>query len=313
VSAPSSWGHIQLEPQLVISGVVSPGDTASLQVKSNYLTTELDPSTKVSGAEALVYHHQQVHGRYAESPGDTGKYLYTGLPFAEGESYRLEVSAKGFPTATAQLTIPHMPVFSIGTHFWYPRDKHYFFPDLMGIDLTIDDPIGLENHYRLSAISGFLGQTSDFDVESNSWRDTIRYIHHQADMTSNSQVIETIYRHYYQLAQVDISSEASIYRLFYPNILFFSDRYFNGQKFVLPLEIGISDARKGMVLRLRLTAISPEYSQLVRSAAAYHKTDRAMFSEPLQLYSNINNGLGYWVAQNPVTVSYYYSIEDKKF
>jgi hypothetical protein len=101
--------------------------------------------------------------------------------------------------------------------------------------------------------------------------------------------------------------------LFYPNVLFFSDRYFNGQKFVLPLEIGIYDARKTMVLHLSLKAISPEYSQLVRSVAAYAKTDRAMFTEPLQLYSNIKNGLGHWVAENPVTISYYYRIEDKKF
>lgn len=304
---------IKIEPQLVICGIVTPGDTASLLIQCNYITTELNPETRVSGAEALVYHQEQVHGRYTESSRDTGRYVYSGLPFEEGETYRLEVRAKGFPTATSQTAVPKTPVFALGTHFWYPRDKNYFFPDLMGIDLTIDDPIGQENHYRVSAISGFLGQTSDFDVESNSWRDTIRYIHHQAELTSNSPVIETIFRHYYRLAQVDINSEASIYRLFYPEVLFFSDRYFNGQKFVLPLEIGIYNARKSMVLRLRLTAISPEYSQLVRSAAAYEKTDRAMFSEPLQLYSNIENGLGYWVAENPITISYYYRIEDKKF
>lgn len=302
--------HINIEPQLVISGIVSPGDTASLLIQRNYLTTELNPYTIVNGAEALVYHNEQLHGRYTECPGDSGRYAYSGLPFAEGEMYCLEVSAKGFPTATSRITIPEKPMFSIGTHFWYPSDKNYFFSNLMGIDLVLDDPDTQENHYRLSAISGFFAKGSYFNPETRTWRDTIECFKNKAEINSASQVIETIYRNSYSFAQNDITAESNIYRLLFPEVLFFSDRYFNGQKFVLPLEIAIHNLRKEMVLYLSITAISSEYSQLVRSAAAYEKTNQAMFSEPLQLYSNVENGLGYWVAQNPVTIGFLFSEEN---
>jgi hypothetical protein len=301
-----------VEQELVVSAFIQPGVVDSLLLTSTYssLTSSdfFEGKVKyngISGAKVVVLAEGDTVGCYVETKNRS--YQYEGESFDENKEYQLEITHPDYPSISASTTVPKVPDFVFGT---YPETgenvKQYFGDDILILEadiqvlLEFEDDEKANNYYVITAASTY---KYTFKVGFPEKRDSIVAYTNPAKINSKSSIIEMIYHGTsYQFAQNNIDWESG-YRVS-EHELYFSDKLFNGQKVSIPLDVKIYGQRDTRhVLHLTLTSISGEYNQMLRSLAGYEKSNNGFFPEALQLYGNINNGLGIWGAKSSRTVS----------
>ena len=300
------YEDIESEPLLVVNGIQHVGEPAHLSVErsSFYIESEKDFRVKdlhvdlyVNGAfkEALQVRdsmnmetywsydengneHEEERIRYAFNYCE-GEYI-----LCEGDALRFEVSSSEFDeVAVAETTIPYAPnVVSFDTvrieanGEGYYADYHQVY-----FALTLDDPAG-KDYYNLYPKEGFEYYNSFYSSDP-VFADFMNVVHID-DLFGGSEYIG---RGEYNM---------------------FNDSYFDGKRYAVSLFTNayIEDGQVMEPYVMEVSKVDYNLYQFKKSYSAYDYNDDliGLFTEPSQVYSNVQNGVGVVCSQSlPVTVT----------
>ncbi len=287
------FDDIAPEPMLVVNGMQHVGQPARLNVEKSsfYINDEADLRVKdvhvnlyVNGAfkESLHVRDSMIMETYwtwsveegevaHERPRYAFNYCEGEYILSEGDVLRFEVSSSEFDeVAVAETTIPYPPnVVSFDTIQVVDIGIVYF-------ALTLDDPIG-EDYYNLNLKDGF-----DVGFESS----------------------DPVFADFMNIIHIDDLFGGSEYQGRRWGYNMFNDTYFDGKRYSVSLH---THAYYGHSFVMEVSKVDYNLYQFQKSYSNYEYTDGGLLglvTEPTQVYSNVQNGLGVVCSQSsPITVT----------
>lgn len=308
------------EPKLAISGYLYPDScTVIISVSKNTFPKSFGKIPLITGEQVAVVLYE--NGVFFDSlrpyskrvigsnPIDSIQNGYVSLKKATpGASYRLNVSCPGYPSVSAQTTLPvAVPILSadtlhipqVNTPFQYSEVVIYSIRRVL--DFTFSDPTGQNNYYVLNVSSKVNSAPADSNYSMNL-EDNLLFEHQESG---------DVYADYYG----DLS-----YR-------FFSDKYLRGTKGSFKYFYGSMDDPNNETIipdyvidemnvnrdssdfipyhqaytwvsyvpdnvTVRLYSISEDYYKYNLSKLKYREAERDPNSEPVIVYSNVTGGYG---------------------
>lgn len=227
-------------------------------------------------------------GEFIGTLDHVGEGRYRGDQVATaGQGYRVEASAGSYASIFAIDKVPAVVEIAGWDTSGVNSDDPFNPSTALTISFQVNDPGGVENYYMIEAF-----ETRDYELQ---WIGV--------DPVTEEPIFDTIFyevpqRYTLGLATTDLvlSSEydAGIGEAeVYGNNFLFSDELFNGAlrqfQFSTDHFSGTSD------LELRLTSLSADLFRYYRSYDRYQNSSGDPFSEPVQVFNNIQGGgLGIW-------------------
>jgi hypothetical protein len=270
------------EPKLVVNCLFSPDSLFKVRVGKILAFNDTSTSFIVENAECEIFEN----GVFSEKLKyqDNGFYISEFLTPKSGNTYELIVSAEGFPIVSAIDTVPY-PVnienlyFELNT-LYDALDETYF----NDINIIFNDNQALYNYYQLKLICERISEDSTMQKDNLIFEKT-------NDLTLlNTGLIE------YQ-----------------PTLIPFSDILFNGQNYFLTtfykLPFAMSDGENVYYethnIIVYFNSISYQYYQYSRKMIMHIRNQESDIFEgigdPVEMYSNIQNGYGIFAAYCPHT------------
>ena len=288
------YEDIAPEPLLVVNGIQHVGEPARLSVEKSsfYITTETDFRVKdvhvdlyVNGVfkEALqvrdsmimetywVYDPETDESHEEERPSYAYVYCEGEYLLCEGDALRFEVSSSEFDeVAVAETTIPYAPnVISFDTIRVETSDDGL---STIYFSLKIDDPAG-DDYYNLYPQEGL----SHFTTSDPVFADFMNIVHVD-----------------------DLFGESDYYGRGAYNM--FNDAYFDGSQYALSMSSIVypDESYYYKPLVMEVTRVDYSLYQFAKSYSNYDYSDDliALFTEPIQVYSNVQNGVGVVCSQS---------------
>lgn len=280
------------DPRLVVNGIEQVGQPARLQVEKSlfFMDTEKDCRVKdvevdlfVNGVfkESLQVRDSLIVEKYIDWNGGNevemerleyafnyceGQYL-----LCAGDRLRFEVRSSEFDMAIAEVTLPQAPQVMGFDVVNVVVDTISYDENVIWFELKLDDPRG-PNYYNLDPREGLSGFTSTDPVFS--------------DLMG--------------LEVENLIGESSEYYGYGPYNIF-SDTYFEGKVYTVSLKKSIW-SWDGEPFVLEVSCVDENLYRYQTTYDAYVASDPesilGMFTEPVQVYSNIQNGLGVVAAQS---------------
>jgi len=283
------------DPMLVVNGIQKVGEPARLNVErsSFYIDTEKD--FRVANVVADLY----VNGAFKETlqvmdsmyfecyedweTGEIHEELQYGFTYCEGtyllcegDDLRFEVRSSDFKeTAVAEVKMPSSPdVISFDTiRMSHSEQSNY---TTVYFKLKISDPTG-PDFYNLNPEDAMVGFFTNDPVFT--------------DITSFEDVD-------------DLFGVTDYYG--YSAYNAFKDDYFDGKEYSLTLSVMVYGEELEYPFTLHVSRVDEALYRYLNSYRAYEQTNPdgllGMFTEPVQVYSNVQNGIGVVCAQSlPVT------------
>ena len=193
-----------------------------------------------------------------------------------GNSYSIEVTSPDFNATLKATDYVPVPVPISSTELIILDSAFYEYQDYLGnmvsegeitanLNITIDDPVEVNNYYQIKV---YKIDTFDYDEYNLSVDRREIYI------TSNNVAIE------------DNSSD-------YGNSsLFFTDNVFDGQLYEITLEFNDWTSTINNTYYVELMSMSKAGYLYKKTVRDFGNSQGDMFAEPVQVYSNIENGFG---------------------
>ncbi|MCA1752133.1 MAG: DUF4249 domain-containing protein [Cryomorphaceae bacterium] len=269
-------------PRLVVNGAFQPDSVFEIELSNSLGFIDISQIQPRTDGSVAVY---DGNGSFVDSLTHIGDGRYrSNVTAAVGNTYTVRASSGAFGEVSATDYIPDiMPIDSWDTASAASSDPFF---DNSGLDIffTLSDPAGSENFYMVEVF------------ESAGY-----YIDYVMDPSTGEFVQDTIYldfgpqKLYLSTTDQVLLSEADGFAdggELYGETFFFSDRLFNGniRRFQLRLDYysGIAN------LEIRLTSASQSYWRYRRTIDRYDYSSGDPFSEPVQVFTNIEGGLGIW-------------------
>ncbi|MCG8696702.1 MAG: DUF4249 domain-containing protein [Bacteroidales bacterium] len=193
-------------------------------------------------------------------------YSITGFVPEQGKEYSFELRDGNFVIQGSDV-IPYAVNFTVDTTT--VLDDYDL--STLGTECTLNftDPADRDNYYVIA-----YNATEFFSNE-----DTIGWTQAIGWMKSDDPAIEHSF--YYQGL------------LYTGNRFIFSDKYFNGKEYSMPVRIfaGQNSGRR-VNLTIYLLSVSEQYYKYVTSSIKQQENNEDYYAEPTQVYNNIENGFG---------------------
>lgn len=290
----------QSDPLLVVNGLQQVGQPARLCVEKSVFFLDDRPDCRVKDVHVDLY----VNGAFKESLQvrdslqieyytiwtEAGEFDKERLRYAfnycegeyllcEGDQLRFEVRSSEFETATAEVTMPDAPnVISFDT---VRVESENEYETKVRFALKLNDPLGTD-YYNLYPQDGLAGFTTSDPIFT--------------EFTS----VEDI---------EDVFGENDYYG--YGRYNLFTDKFFDGSEYSISMEVSIYHYDENQIFYepfiLEVTRVDNNLYQYQKSFEAYSSSDSeslvGMFTEPVQVYSNVKKAIGVVAAQSrPVTM-----------
>ncbi|HYQ55778.1 MAG TPA: DUF4249 domain-containing protein [Draconibacterium sp.] len=316
----------EIKPMLVVNGLVVSGDTVTVRlsesrskiedrhISSVIANAKVDLYVDDVYAETLTPVKEMVYG--SDVPLELGKYKATVLGEA-GKTYRLEILADGFNTVRCETTVPDpVEILAWDSTTVFNTDS-YGSSGRSEFSLEFDDNGQQHNYYQLQSksIQGqeMLGHMPDGTI-IHSDTVLIRPQQYESVEILNTQLNDAI-------------NEADELITGTPDNRFaiFNDDSFNGEKMKLRFvpgynyytyygNISYDNSASFRIRDIYLYSLTEEYYNYLNTANLHFWFDEDFFSEPVQVYSNINGGIGIWGSANYASFSILegiYPMDDK--
>lgn len=221
-----------------------------------------------------------------------------------GKHYRIEVSHSNYPTATAEMTAPtKIRIENIDTVSTAYVDAYIGNVRKYKAFIRFTDPANEENFYRLNIYYAIGKNYSEYvDPESGENKETI--------------FIETYFNSYNGIKSDDpvFASEQDANDILFgdggqSNYTVFTDAIFNGKTYDLRVfltdwvtnRLSAVDTTKGEFFQVNfeLYSLPKETYYYIMSVGKFDWYSDGLFTEPVQIYNNIENGLGIFGAVSP--------------
>ena len=272
----------QTESLLVVNGLQQVGKPANLCIEKSLFFMDAQYDCRVKDLEVDLY----VNGAFKESLQVRDslvtdvyyEYLAYAFNYCEGQyvlcagdRLYFEVRSSEFATATAEVIMPDTPnVISFDTV------SIDYEGSLAQFALVIDDPLGPDyyNLYPSEAMNGFMSSDLGFSDYSDIGVD---------DFMGEST-------EYYGFGLVNV----------------LRDTYFDGTTHTVLLQKWYWEDWEGAPFILEVSRVDEHLCRYKNSYDAYQQSDPesmlGMFSEPVQVYSNVTNAMGVVCAQSEPVV-----------
>ena len=281
-----------LPPRLVANAFLQTDSAVTLaltQSQSAYNNAVLET---VSGATVVLWEGMQEIATLAEvSPG---RYRSDFIPVV-GQEYTLRVSKEGFESIEATTQVPQPVAISAvnveldTTTIDIPAtyDTVLQIVDIREATVSFQDPASERNHYELA----FFMYDTLIPGTGYQVTDTVRRFERLKLASNDPAVDNTGNEVAVDLEGLDASpfDESSVSS--WP--LVFTDELFNGRSYALPVRLIASvDEATEPQLYVALRSITQGEYDYLRAFRLQITTGTTPFSEPVQIYDNVENGYG---------------------
>jgi len=280
------------EPIITLNGVLMPDTTFSIHLsKSRFFLDNSRGFPIIEDADVVL-----TSGEHTEQMEHTGNGNYTtDYIFKSGDRVELKATVNGLPVVTASATIPSKPhIGEITTEKNYSEYKeqqwNYDGPIEIGVavyqdikfKLPITDNGKEKNYYRINVLK----------VEHYSENTQRSYLSSFTDAVFDADISDDFFGIEGQSNGYDIFTDVLFNGSTYN--LTFTDRNLKEVKF-LPQYIEFEHRYSfpdRVVYHIEVQQLSYEYFMYLKTRNAYNNNDENPFMEPIQIFSNIENGTG---------------------
>ena len=263
-------------PKLVINSIFESDSVFKVHVSNSKSIVGNGSITNIIDASVLI---KNTNGNVIDSLTYQNNGFYIGQQYpVQNTTYKLEVNHPNYNSVNSSNEIPdsisinYIDTNTVLTNGFDELEER--------IELTIsfDDPIGIQNFYLVeSYITGPFRYMYDFDTTWSSYDTTL-----QVEMILTDEVFQN---------NGNPKQNSGI----------FNDLLFNGQTKLLNLEIDkqnevYADGKEIIIktenIKFYLHNISQDYYYYLTSLELYNDRSGNPFAQPVQVFSNIENGFG---------------------
>ena len=254
--------------KLVLNCVFNEDSLWRFQISKSLSVLDNSNINLIDTANIKLYEDDVLIEDLSQSLGD-GIYFGNSKP-KPNKQYRVEVSVDtSFTDIEAKAQVPLSVQISqinyviIDSHY-YDDEWGYSYGSMEAdFNIEIDDDVSSDNYYSITA---YYKDTMYFDDSSS----------YEVYNTQLGLSSEDVY--------IDDASEWGE--------VIFSDELFNGQKVSVKVNVNIWDYKPGMKLYWTLKNHSEDYYMYKKTFNVYQSVRGNPFAEPVQVFSNIENGYG---------------------
>ena len=285
------------QSHLVVNAIVCADSTINVTVLKSVIPGQLDSTIGIDSAIVKVFEDGQYKGtlKRVDIPVmldiNALPFYYSDFPARVGHTYTIEVEALG-QKATAELSLPekvstveltpqeydYIDTFDIGNgyvNFWAD------FP----LKITINDPVG-KNYYMIAIYS----KNYAFLVDTLTWQPTDSIVN-----TNNEYGGVYFYDLFNEVQYVStpLPFETQSWGM---STIIFNDELFSEQSFTATLTANIGGTVKKdaqtMTMYYQVITISEDLFNYYTSTNKYNMTEGNPFVEPVNIFSNVQGGIG---------------------
>ena len=296
VSSCESILFIELEESdklIVMNGALSNDSTVMVQVSRTRHILDNANIVPLENASVNLYRG----GNLLEQLDHVGNGYFRTTSFhpSVGEELSIEVEQAGYPSVSARCVVPEtVDIESVDTSTViqeYSEFNYSYSQESFQIDVTLNDPPGVENYYLLNL---------EVDKSYTSWRDTsyqfIDSLFHNGEwhffVADTTYVVTDTFRHkdHPYVGSPDLIVEAIT-----SQGILFSDQLIDGKEYSVRAYTNLQSIRSAdsAVVDIRLNSISESYYKYLKSRQNHYETMEDPFAVPVIVFTNVEGGTGF--------------------
>ncbi len=260
----------EYQRKLVINGFFSPDSAWKIGVSHSTGILSLEDPGAVENARITITDGSNTYN--LQPAGQPGVYSLPGVYPVENHSYRLQVSAPGFPDVQAGNHVPSaVRLISMDTLHYAETDKYGYKNKYIQLSLLIRDNPGEDNYYQI-------GLYNLYHSGGRPYYSSIRF------STSTGAF----------LGEAPEFGETGV--SFFREAVF-SDELFDGEDYRIILK-EIDNYNPADERYVAISSVSRAYYLYVKNIHHSENDDLSFFSEAQPYHGNIRNGLGVFAGFN---------------
>ena len=260
-----------IAPRIVVNSLFTNDSIWAAHISRSVGVLETTSYTTIDDANVNIF---DANANLVTTLTHQGNGLYTsptGLTPQANQSYTIEASASGYESVNASNSIPSaVPIYQLDTVTSTNSDGE----TILEATITFQDPPNISNYYMLEVYV-----TGTWINEGE--QDTIE-IREPLQISCDDINVETVNR-------FNFGGFENTYLY-----LMLKDQNFDGENYSLTFSVINYAELKDLDLfgEIRLVNTSEEYFNYLKSFNMYQRTINNPFATPVQVYSNVNNGMG---------------------
>lgn len=294
----------KIDPKIVIYSLLQPDSVITVSVaKSHAVFEERYVPKQITDAVVKLYRDGELIETLTYIPPGPqpdyypvvpySKYVSAGIKPVFGSTYRIEVEITGMKTASGEASLPErVAVTGLDT----TEDRQIEGNIIITARVRFNDPGGENNFYKIAASrmdGAYYGSKDEpwsADLPVGVYVEDCSYASDNDPIISPRQEEEDLFGIYVQ----------NSYHIF-------GDELIAGKEYVLSLELNYrspdTDYYEFSHFNFELQSITEDLYMYLRSYSAQSQTNDVFITEPVLVYTNIENGLGVLGAMSSSTVT----------
>lgn len=266
---------------LVVNGIIYPNEPYSLMISQTQSVLQDEYPHFIENAQVIIYQNNLNYDtlQFDGSQFKAQRFLRT------GNSYQFSIKVDGFDEAKTEWTFPERPILD----------------HLSVEELTVTEEYGFE-YKTLSAT---------FTI--NDTQDKSYYLMVIKDKDTGSPISwKSRDAVFIQSGSGDINTDNTIQEVDVYNYIWFNDDLFSGKNREITISIpnyGYGFETQIIEYEIFIYGISNDLFEFLRRFKLQDETRSNPFSEPVEVFGNLENAYGVLTGMNASTLSIYYAIE----
>mgnify|MGYP000436098463 FL=1 len=260
-----------IAPRIVVNSLFTNDSIWSAHISRSVGVLETTSYTTIDNASVNIFDDNANLVTTLTHQGDGLYTSPTGVSSQPNQSYTLEASASGYESVNATNSIPSaVPIYQLDTVTSTNNDGE----TILEATITFQDPPNVSNYYMLEVfVTG---------MYYDEWEQDSIEIREPLQISCDDINVETVNR-------FNFGGFENTYLY-----LMLKDQNFDGENYSLTFSVINYAELKEMDLfgEIRLVNTSEEYFNYLKSFNMYQRTINNPFATPVQVYSNVNNGMG---------------------
>jgi len=260
-----------IAPRIVVNSLFTNDSIWSAHISRSVGVLETTSYTTIDNASVNIFDDNANLVTTLTHQGDGLYTSPTGVSPQPNQSYTLEASASGYESVNATNSIPSaVPIYQLDTVTSTNNDGE----TILEATITFQDPPNISNYYMLEVfVTG---------MYYDEWEQDSIEIREPLQISCDDINVETVNR-------FNFGGFENTYLY-----LMLKDQNFDGENYSLTFSVINYAELKEMDLfgEIRLVNTSEEYFNYLKSFNMYQRTINNPFATPVQVYSNVNNGMG---------------------
>ncbi len=260
-----------IAPRIVVNSLFTNDSIWSAHISRSVGVLETTSYTTIDNASVNIFDDNANLVTTLTHQGDGLYTSPTGITPQANQSYTIEASASGYESVNASNSIPSaVPIYQLDTVTSTNSDGE----TILEATITFQDPPNISNYYMLEVfVTG---------MYYDEWEQDSIEIREPLQISCDDINVETVNR-------FNFGGFENTYLY-----LMLKDQNFDGENYSLTFSVINYAELKEMDLfgEIRLVNTSEEYFNYLKSFNMYQRTINNPFATPVQVYSNVNNGMG---------------------